>query len=303
MSAEAAGPRAGLASSLALVAVLGLTWGCNWPVLKVGVTALEPLTFRTTTLPFAALGLFALAKLSGEPIGIPRAWWGRVAVLSFFNITLWNVLIVFGVRQIPAGRSAIIAYTLPLWSVLFSLWLLREPLSGRKIAGLALGMAGLAVLLGEEALNVGRAPLGTLLILGAALAWGLGTVLLRRFAPPLAHTALTGWMMLLGWIPVALVAPAFDPGLRSVHGMSAGAWFAVLYNIFLSGAIANWVWFRMARTMPVAVSSLSSLLVPVIGVFSGMLFLGERPGASEFIALALVLASVASVMWPARARS
>ena len=300
MSAETAAPGAGLASSLALVAVLGLTWGCNWPVLKVGVTALAPLTFRTTTLPFAALGLFALAKLSGERVGIPRAWWARVVALAFFNITLWNVLIVFGVQQIPAGRSAIIAYTLPIWSVLFSLWLLHEPLSGRKIAGLALGMAGLVVLLGEEAMNVRRAPLGTLLILGAALAWGLGTVLLRRWAPPLPHTALTGWMMLLGWIPVALAAPAFDPALGSLAGMSGAGWFAVLYNIFLSGAIANWVWFRMARTMPVAVSSLSSLLVPVIGVFSGMIFLGERPGASEFVALALVLASVASVMWPAR---
>jgi drug/metabolite transporter (DMT)-like permease len=302
MSGEtAATPHAGLASSLALVVVLGLTWGCNWPVLKVGVTELAPLTFRTTTLPFAALGLLAIAKASGERVRLPRAWWWRVAVLALLNITLWNVLIVFGVRQVPAGRSAIIAYTLPIWSVLFALWLLHEPLSPRKIAGLVLGIAGMAVLLGEEAMNVRHAPIGTLLILGAAIAWGLGTVLLRRWAPPLPHSALTGWMMLLGWIPVALAAPAFDPRLGSLAGMSGAAWFAILYNIFLSGAIANWAWFRMARTMPVAVSSLSSLLVPVIGVFSGMLFLGERPGASEFLALGLVLASVASVMWPARA--
>ncbi len=301
MSAEPAeAPRPGLASSLALVAVLGLTWGCNWPVLKVGVTELAPLTFRATTLPFAALGLLAIAKVSGESVRIPRAWWVRVALLALFNITAWNVLIVFGVQQIPAGRSAIIAYTLPIWSVLFSLWLLHEPLSGRKIAGLVLGIAGMAVLLGEEALSVRRPPVGTLLILGAAVAWGLGTVLLRRWAPPLPHNALTGWMMLLGWIPVALSAPLFDPGLGSLAGMSGAAWFAVLYNIFISGAIANWAWFRMARTLPVAVSSLSSLLVPVVGVFSGMLFLGERPGASEFLALALVLASVASVIWPAR---
>jgi drug/metabolite transporter (DMT)-like permease len=297
-AAEAARPS--LASSITLVGVLGLTWGCNWPVLKIGVTALAPLTFRTTTLPFAALGLLAIAKLSGEHVRIPRAWWWRVAVLAFFNITLWNVLIVFGVQQVPAGRSAIIAYTLPIWSVLFALWLLHEPLSPRKVAGLVLGIAGMVVLLGEEAMNVRRAPVGTLLILGAAIAWGLGTVLLRRWAPPLPHSALTGWMMLLGWIPVAIAAPAFDPHLASLGGMSGGALFAVLYNVFLSGAIANWAWFRMARTLPVAVSSLSSLLVPVIGVFSGMLFLGERPGASEFVALALVLASVACVMWPAR---
>jgi len=98
------------------------------------------------------------------------------------------MLIVFGVQQMPAGRSAIIAYTLPVWTFLFSLWLLHEPLSGRKLFGLVLGMCGLAVLLGEEVANVRRAPIGTLLILGAAVAWGFGTVLLRRWAPPLPQS-------------------------------------------------------------------------------------------------------------------
>ena len=302
MNAESsAAPRVSLASSLALVAVLGLTWGCNWPVLKLGVTELAPLTFRATTLPFAAIALLAIAKRSDQSVAIPRAWWLRVALLALFNITGWNVFAVFGVQHLPAGRSSIIAYTLPIWSVLFSLWLLHEPLSGRKIVGLVAGIAGLAVLLGDEAINVQRAPIGTLLMLGAAMSWGFGTVLLRRWAPPLPHATLTGWMMLLGWIPVGLSAPVFDPHWSSALATRSGvAWFAVLYNIFMSGAIANWVWFRMARGLPVAVSSLSSLPVPVIGVLSGMLFLGEHPGASEFVALALVLVSVTSVMWAER---
>ena len=79
--------------------------------------------------------------------------------------------------------------------------------------------------------------------------------------------------------------------------MSGTAWFAVLYNILLAGTLAHWAWFKMARTLPVAVSSMSSLPVPVVGVLSGMLFLGERPGLSEFIALALVLASLAAVLF------
>jgi drug/metabolite transporter (DMT)-like permease len=296
-----AAPQAAPASSLLLVAILTLVWGCNWPVLKLGVTELAPLTFRASTLPFAALGLLLIAKLSGDSIRIPRAWWGRLVALAFFNIAGWNALILFGVQQMPAGRSAIIAYTLPIWSVLFSLWLLHEPLSGRKIVGLVLGMCGMAVLLGEEVVNVRRAPIGTLLILGAAMSWGFGTVLLRRWAPPLPQNTLTGWMMLLGWIPIALAAPAFDPHpLSSLATMSGTAWVAVLYNIFMAGTVAHWAWFRMARTLPVAVSSLSSLPVPVVGVLSGMLLLGERPGASEFLALILVLASLAAVMWPQR---
>jgi drug/metabolite transporter (DMT)-like permease len=299
MSARA--PAAAPAASLLLVGILTLVWGCNWPVLKLGVTELPPLTFRAATLPFAALGLLLIAKLSGDSVRIPRPWWGRVAALAFFNIAGWNALILFGVQKMPAGRSAILAYTLPIWSVVFSLWLLREPLSGRKLTGLVLGMCGMAVLLGEEIANVGRAPIGTLLILGAAMFWGFGTVLLRRWAPPLPQSALTGWMLLVGWIPIALAVPAFDPHpFASLAGMSGTAWFAVLYNIVMAGTIAHWAWFRMARTLPVAVSSLSSLPVPVVGVFSGMLFLGERPGASDFLALVLVLASLAAVMFPER---
>lgn len=289
------------ASSLLLVSILTLLWGCNWPVLKLGVTELAPLTFRAASLPFAALGLLLVSKLSGESTRIPRALWSKVAALAFFNIAGWNGLILFGVQQMPAGRSAILAFTMPIWTVLFSLWLLHEPLSGRKLVGLLVGMSGMALLLGEEIVNVQRAPVGALLIIGGAISWGFGTVLLRRWVPPLPQNTLTGWMMLLGWIPIALGAPLFDPHpLASLASMSGTAWFAVLFNIFLAGTVAHWAWFRLARTLPVAVSSLSSLPVPVVGVFSGMLFLGERPGPSEFVALALVLASLAAVMVPER---
>ena len=291
------------ASSLLLVTVLTLVWGCNWPVLKIGVTELQPLTFRAATLGFAALGLLAVAKFSGASLRIPRRFWPHVVVLALANITAWNAFILFGVQQMPAGRSAILAYTMPIWGVLFSLWLLHEPLSGRKLAGLALGMGGMALLLGEEIAHVRRAPVGALLIICASISWGFGTVLLRRWTPPVAQNTLSGWMLAIGWIPIVIAAPLLDPhAATSLATMSPKAWFAVLYNIFLSGTVAHWVWFRMARTLPVAVSSLSSLPVPVLGVFSSMVFLGERPGASEFIALAMVLASLAAVMFPEKAR-
>jgi drug/metabolite transporter (DMT)-like permease len=286
------------ASGLFLVATLTLVWGCNWPVLKLGVTELAPLTFRGATLPFAAIGLLLAARLSGDSIRIPREHWGKVLALALFNIAAWNGLILFGVQQMPAGRSAILAYTMPVWTVLFGLALLHEPLSRRKIIGLALGMLGMAVLLGEDVRHITRSPMGTLFILAAAISWAFGTVLLRRWKPPLPQNTLTGWMMLIGWLPIAVCVPLFDEHpISSLAHMSGTAWFAVLYNIFLAGTVAHWAWFTMARTLPVAVSSLSSLPVPVVGVLSGILFLGERPGPSEYIALALVLASLSAVLF------
>jgi drug/metabolite transporter (DMT)-like permease len=282
------------AAQLVPVAVLALVWGVNWPVLKLGVTEIAPLTFRALTLPFAALGLLAIAKATGDSIRVPRALWAKVALLGVANITGWNGLLLFGVQQLPAGRSAIIAFTMPMWSVLFSLALLHEPLSGRKFAGLALGMLGMGVLLGDDIGHIKRTPTAALLVLGAAMCWALGTVLLRKWKPPLPQNALTGWMMLLGWAPLAALAPFFDNG--ALRSPSPAVWFALVYNMFLAGTLAHWAWYSLARTLPVAISSMSSLPVPIVGVFSGMLLLGERPGAGEWVALALVVAAMVAVL-------
>ena len=282
--------------------ILALIWGCNWPVLKLGVTEIPPLTFRSLTLPFAALGLLAVARLSGESIAIPRAWWGKVAALAFFNIAGWNGLVLFGVQQLPAGRSAILAYTMPVWATLVALMVLHEPLGRRKTIGLALGMAGMALLLGEDFALLRRSPFGAAMILGAAILWSVGTVLLRKWKPPIAQNALSGWMMLLGCAPLAVAAPFFDDaGLARFAHVSWRVWFAIGYNILLAGTVAHWAWFTLARTLPVAVSGLASLQVPVVGVFAGMIVLGERPGAAEWLALGFVLASLAAVLWPSKA--
>jgi drug/metabolite transporter (DMT)-like permease len=281
------------------ILVLTLVWGCNWPVLKMGVAELAPLTFRAITLPFAAMGLLLVTRLSGDSIRIPRELWPRVGALALFNIAGWNGFVLFGVQQLPAGRSSILAYTMPIWATLIAAFILHEPLSRRKLVGLGLGTAGMAVLLGEQVALVRAAPMGALLILVAAIMWAFGTVLLRKWQPPVPQNALSGWMMLLGWMPLALFAPLFDaqPLASELAALSARGWFAILYNIFLAGTLAHWAWFTLARTLPVAVSSLSSLPVPVAGVISGIVLLGERPGTQEWVALALVVAALFTVLF------
>jgi len=301
MAVPAAGAHP-LAHAFVPIAILTLVWGCNWPVLKLGVGELAPLTFRAITLPFAAIGMLLVARASRDAIRIPREWWLRVAVLAFFNIAGWNGFVLFGVQQLPAGRSAIIAYTMPIWATLIAMFVLHEPLNKRKIVGLALGMLGMVVLLGDDIRHIRSTPTGALLILAAAILWACGTVLLRKWKPPIAQNTLSGWMMLLGWTPLVIMAPFFDPHPPSyLAHLSWTTWFAIFYNIFLAGTLAHWAWFTLARTLPVAVSSLSSLPVPVVGVISGMLILGERPGATEFIALALVIASLFAVLWQPKA--
>ena len=280
------------------IAILTVIWGCNWPVLKLGVSEIAPLTFRAMTLPFAAIGMLLIALRSGDSIRVPREWWWKIVVLAFFNIAGWNGFVLFGVQQLPAGRSAIIAYTMPIWATLIAMYVLHEPLNRRKIVGLMLGMLGMFVLLGEDIRHVRSTPVGAILILCAAILWAVGTVLLRKWKPPIPQNTMSGWMMLIGWMPLAVATPFFETHPWSYLGhLSGGAWLAILYNVFLAGTLAHWAWFTLARTLPVAVSSLSSLPVPVVGVFAGMIFLGERPGIAEFAALGLVIASLFAVLW------
>jgi drug/metabolite transporter (DMT)-like permease len=285
------------ASGLFLVAILTLVWGCNWPVLKLGVTELAPLTFRGATLPFAAIGLLLAARLSGDSIRIPREHWGKVLALALFNIAAWNGLILFGVQQMPAGRSAILAYTMPVWTVLFGMALLHEPLSRRKIIGLALGMLGMAVLLGEDVRHITRSPMGTFVHPCRRDFGRSAPCAAVRWKPPLPQNTLTGWMMLIGWLPIAVCVPLFDEHpISSLAHMSGTAWFAVLTTSFSPAPSQHWAWFTMARTLPVAVSSLRRCRCRSSACCREFLS-WARPGPSEYIALALVLASLSAVLF------
>ncbi len=286
------------AGVFALMVMLVLIWGCNWPILKIAVSQFEPLTYRALTMPFAALAMMAIARLSGDSLYLPRRVWLQVAVLSLFNVALWNVLVLFGVRSLPAGRSSILGYTMPVWSVLFAQFLLHEPLSRRKLLGLACGMIGMATLLGEDIGNLGRTPEAALLILAGAASWGMGTVLLRKWKLPIPQNTLSGWMLLLGFVPVPLLMPFFST--QPLHMPDGAGLFAGFYSIFIAGALAHWSWFHLVRRVPIIVSSMISLPVPVVGVFGGMLLFGEQPGAGEWVALVFVLIGVVAVLWQPR---
>lgn len=282
-----------------VLAGITLVWGFNWTAMKVAISEVAPLTFRTFCLAAGSGVLFAVLKASGQPLAIPRSEWRRLALIAFFTITCWNLLVVFGLRQIPSGRAAILAYTMPAWAIPLSVWFLGERMNGRKLAGLALGMGGMGLLLFQEFTSLAGAPLGALLVLGAACTWAIGTLLQKKFPVQAPVAALTAWMMLVGGVPIYAGALLFDD-FGALAEVSLWPALAVAYNVLLSFAWAHWAWIKLATSVSVTTFSLSMLMTPVVGVFSGMLFLGERPGWPEFGALALVLGSLATVVIPAR---
>ncbi|HWA37886.1 MAG TPA: DMT family transporter [Burkholderiales bacterium] len=282
-----------------ILAALTLAWGFNWTAMKVSLTEIPPWTFRALCLSCGSGVLFVALKLGGEKLAVPRGQWPRLWMLALLNITCWNMLVAFGLLSIPSGRAAILAYLMPAWAIPLSILVLGEKFNGRKLAGLALGLGALLLLLGDGVRTLGTAPLGSLLVVGASVSWALGTVLQKRFPVAMPSAAYTAWIMLLGGVPIFLGALVFDD-FGSLQGASGWPLAGLLYNIFVAFAFAHWAWIKIATSVPVGVFSLSMLVIPVVGVISGMLFLGERPSWAEYVALGLVLASLMTVVLPAR---
>lgn len=280
-----------------VLAGLTLAWGFNWTALKVALTEVPPWTFRSLCLGFGSAVLFAALRAGGQRLVLPHGQWRRLWLLALLNITSWNMLIAFGVALIPSGRAAILAYTMPVWAVPLSVWLLGERVTGAKLAGLLLGLGGLALLLGESFAQLGSAPLGSLLIIGAAVSWALGTVLQKRLPVNLPAGLYTAWIMLLGGAPIFAGALLFED-VGQLAGIGPLPWLGTAYNVFVAFAFAHWAWIKIATSVPVSVFSISMLIIPVVGVLSGMLFLGERPTWAEYAALAMVLAALVTVLRP-----
>src|SRR3977135_3652371 len=125
-------------SILALVVLLALGWGFNWPVMKVVMAEMPPLHFRVLCLAAGAGGLFAIARANRLPIRVPPGAWPRLIAITLFNVAAWNVLAVYGITFMESGRAAILAYTFPVWGVLLGGGVLREPVPGSRLTGVVL---------------------------------------------------------------------------------------------------------------------------------------------------------------------
>lgn len=283
-----------------LLVGLTLGWGFNWPMMKIALAEMEPMHFRSLCLIFGAAGLFTIARLNGLPMRIPKHQWSRMVAIALVNMTGWNIFAIYGVRLMASGRAAILGYTMPVWSVLLSTWLLNEPFTKRRALGTALGCAGLLLLLGEEVQAVGRSPLGALLMVCAAFSWALGTVMMKRCPVSLPTSSFTGWQMLIGVAPIAIIALVHERGTFNPFALSLWPMLGTLYNLLVAFLFCYWAWTKIALVAPVGVSSLSVMMIPAVGVFSGMLVLGETPSWQDYAALLLVVGALATVLLPPR---
>jgi len=282
----------------ALLASLTLVWGLNWPVMKSGISGFPPLSFRTSSMWLGLPVLYLATRWMKISLRIERRHWREVGTLTFTNMIVWYVLAILSLQALSSGRAAILGYTMPIFSAIIGARMFGQRLSARQWSGVAAATIGVALLLWHEFGTVAGKPLAAAGMLVAAAVWALGTQQLRRTRIDAPTMAIVFWMTLATTLVMTLLSIVLESDRWRMPAPSA--WFGITYNAVLIIGFGQPIWLVLARSLPPIASTLSVMLIPVLGTLSGAWWLNEQLHWQDGAAIVLMLTAIASVLWPAR---
>jgi len=276
---------------------LALIWGAAFLFISVAVHEVAPLTYVWLRLTLAAAAMWLFLWWRGESAGLPRQVWGSIMVLALFNNAIPFVLFGWGQTHIASGLASILNATTPIWGVVVAhLFTHDEKLSGRKLAGVLLGFAGVTVMIGPALLgSLGNSAFAQLACVSAALCYAFAGVWARRFRvmglSPISVTTgqLTAGALVM--LPLALLIdqPWLDamPSLKAIGAITA---LAVVCSAF-----AYILYFRLIDRAGATNALLVTLLVPPVAIFLGSLVLHEVIEPRDFLGLGLIALGLAAI--------
>lgn len=271
----------------AALALLALIWGYNWVVMKVGMSYAQPFVFAAMRTFLGAVFMFILLPLLRRPLK-PQALgltilFGLLQTGGFVGLIMWAVSIG------GAGKVSVLSYTMPFWLLLLAWPILHEKVRGLQWAAVAFAFAGLVAILGPWNL---QGLQSSLLAVAAGFVWALSSVVVKimRKKHDIDLLNLIAWQGLFGSIPLIIIAiyTTTEPVQWT------GTFIAVLlFNIIPANAVTWILWLYILHELPTGTAGLSSLAIPVVGVLSAWIQLGEQPGLAEAIGIGLIVVALA----------
>lgn len=272
--------------------LIGFLWGLNWPAVKFLLTEIKPLSIRAISFTAAAFVLGIATILLKQPLRLKKDEAAATAIVGVFLIAGFNVLTAFGQLFLEASKAAIIAYTMPTLTAILATIFLRERLEKNVVLALLIAMFGLGILASEDLDLLIKNPIGSVIMLFAALCWAIGNVAMKSKRWSLKPLPLTAWFFafssLVTW-PLALIwEPLWKQNWPSSHVLATLA-----YHVLGPMVICYILWSVLVSRLPATVAAVSALTAPVVGVLSSALLLGETLSWQKGIALAAILFSIA----------
>lgn len=285
------------ASEWGMLVALSLLWGGSFFFIGIAVKELPPVTIVTLRVSLAATALLIVCRIMG--LHLPRQWavWRAFFGMGLLNNIIPFCLIVWGQTHIASGLASILNATTPLFTVIVAHFLTAdEKMTGNKLAGVLIGFAGVATMIGPAAFGGAISGLwGQIAILGAAISYSFAGIFGRRFkamgVPPLMTATGQISSSTLMLIPAALLID--KPWTLAMP--SLGTWGALIGIALLSTALAYLIFFRILATAGATNLALVTFLIPVSAILLGSLILGEQLEIKHFAGMALIAAGLAAI--------
>jgi drug/metabolite transporter (DMT)-like permease len=282
-----------------LLVVISLAWGVNWPVIKIGLEELSPLSYRLCGYAVGSVALVVLVTLQGRSLAVPRGrMWLHIMIASLLNIVAFGLFSAFAQLTASTGRVAMVSYSFPVWTAALAWLVLGETLTRNAAIGLLLCTCGLAVLIYPVLHS--DALIGLSLSVACAMTWAVATIYLKVIRLP-GDLVITTWQVIFAFVVMVVLVPLFQ-GPPSFELTSARSIFAVVFSGLVGTCLAYALWYHVIQYVPAMTASIGVLAAPVVGVISASLVLGEMPTVSDMIGFALVFAAAACVILQPRER-
>ena len=280
-----------------VLVTLAVIWGAAFLFIGVAVKHVQPLTYVWLRLTMAAVGMWVVLRWKGQGLGLPREAWRSILLLALLNNAVPFSLFGWGQTHIASGLASILNATTPIWGVVVAHFFTSdERMTPRKIAGVLLGVGGVALMIGPTLLsNLGSSALAQLACVAAALSYALAAVWARRFRKqglsPISVT--TGQLTAGALIMLPLMLLVDQPWTHPMPPIEA--WGSIIALALVCSAFGYVLYFRLIDSSGATNALLVTLLVPPVAILLGALFLGEVLAVQDFLGLGLIALGLAAI--------
>jgi len=269
------------------LAVMSLIWGYNWVVMKVALRFCDPFVFAAIRVFPAAIILFGILLWTKKDWRPRQVKW--TVLLGLLSTTVGLGLPIWALVNAGAGKTAILLYTMPFWTILLAWPILGERMRGLDWLAVFLAFAGLALIMDFYA--VGAKLWSSILAVIAGIAWAGSAIITRimRRDPDFDVLSVTTWQMIYGVGPLILIAVL----VPSPPTQWTPVFIAVMfYNVILVSVVAFLLWFYILERVPAGMATMGTLVTPVLAIISAAIQLGEIPSSREGLGIILILSGI-----------
>lgn len=263
--------------------ILSVTWGYTWVIAKQALSYAPPFAFAAERAVGGALALFFAVKLTGKSLRLdapgPALAIGLAQVAGFMVFQTWALV------EGGPGKTAVLIFTMPIWTLLIAWPILGERVRGRQWLAAVSTLTGLVMII--EPWNMHSSLFSKFLGVMAALCWAIGTVLVKRLRKQqqIDLLSLTAWQMVLGAVPLVLLALLVPERATDWSGAYVGI---LVFMSVISTALCWWLWIIILDRVPAWEASLSVLGTPVVALISSRIMLNEEFKLIEMAGILLI---------------